>query len=1010
MADTGNGIQVVVRLRPVNAKEKREGTPPVVSSNTKDSTVTLVRSAGKGSSSQTRTTFKADNVFGSFSTQEEVFDQTMPGILKDVLKGFESTVFAYGQTGTGKTHTMEGMIDSPEQRGIIPRAATSIFASLQDKAFIEKTVSVSYLEIYNQDLNDLLLPAGGATKSKLRIVEGAGNAGVYCQGLTSQPVETVDDVIRILNDAQERRSVGETKMNKASSRSHCIFTLRVESKEQTDGGFVMTRMGKLHMVDLAGSECAKSAGTEDAKQERERKNINTSLLALGKVVNALKTGNKPPYRDSLLTRLLQESLGGCCKTCIIATVSPSILCAEQSGQTLKYAQQAHGIQNKPVMTSRMGRAESNAAALSGGGGGGGGGNDAALIESFQRLELKCAYMEAEVEEAATALAAKHEKMREAVERAEMAEGKIDAIQTQLDEALLRAAAVERKHAEQLADMQQRVGSQSTLLAESTEALAKTQKALASHAALETREMESLKALASKSTTLVQDQIALVAAHRQQLTETFNAHSTGQLHDEHLTTLNEMEGKLEAGAAELGQQLEAQSQRLGESKATLQAGMQAENLVGALSTGQESLQEALKSQQMSLDALRTGLASATAKLQSENKAEAALATLHDATACVQGGVKESSEILSAQHILAEQQTTAMQTMKSSQQNMQEQLMTHVMEGVRALLAENLQQMTSGFESSLGTVCSTATAIDEERNKATARLSELGADFNTQAEKVVGEVKHWDSASCEVVEACDSVRQMSDTITASVEEAGRAAQERTDASIAQVDAWAASDTSVVAAVDAAIVDTHSARDSASSMHTAVGETIACAKTESKASAEHGRAISDKIAAAQSAAEACSTQLSAGAEAMSVGFGSAQTELEEQHSASEEFRGLAKEAEGRSDEVTKHLAEMKTDVSEQFEAANALLVSTGAEPVQASVTDTPAASSLLVEATAATTGPEAKTQPGTTSTSAVGSTENPFVPTKTKPKAKTAKTTKDSAGTAKNRRFGQKIDNIR
>ena len=163
-------------------------------------------------------------------------------------------------------------------------------------------------------------------------------------------------------------------------------------------------------------------------------------------------------------------------------------------------------------------------------------------------------MEAEVEEAATALAAKHEKMREAVERAEMAEGKIDAIQTQLDEALLRAAAVERKHAEQLADMQQRVGSQSALLAESAGALAKTQKALASHAALETREMESLKALASKSTTLVQDQIALVAAHRQQLTETFDAHSTGQLHDEHLTTLNEMEGKLEAGATELGQQL------------------------------------------------------------------------------------------------------------------------------------------------------------------------------------------------------------------------------------------------------------------------------------------------------------------------------------------------------------------------------------------------------------------------------------------------------------------------
>ena len=174
-----NGIQVVVRLRPVNAQEKREGTPPVVSSNTAESTVTLVRAAGKGSSAQSRSTFKADNVFGSFSTQEEVFDQTMPGILKDVLKGFESTVFAYGQTGTGKTHTMEGQIDNPEQRGIIPRAAASIFASLQDDAFIEKAVSVSYLEIYNQDLNDLLVKEG-ADKTALRIVEGAGNAGETC--------------------------------------------------------------------------------------------------------------------------------------------------------------------------------------------------------------------------------------------------------------------------------------------------------------------------------------------------------------------------------------------------------------------------------------------------------------------------------------------------------------------------------------------------------------------------------------------------------------------------------------------------------------------------------------------------------------------------------------------------------------------------------------------------------------------------------------------------------------
>ena len=235
----GNGIQVVARLRPVNSKEKREGTPPVVSSNTAAQTVSVVKTTGK---TQNKTSFKADSVFGSFSTQEEVFDETMPPILKDVIKGFESTVFAYGQTGTGKTHTMEGDISSEEQRGIIPRAAAAIFKKLQADEIIEKTVSVSYLEIYNTEMNDLLLPGPpveakssgpGKTSSKesagarLRVVEGAGNAGVYCLGLTSQKVETVADVLKALQDAQERRSVGETKMNKASSRSHCIFTMRV---------------------------------------------------------------------------------------------------------------------------------------------------------------------------------------------------------------------------------------------------------------------------------------------------------------------------------------------------------------------------------------------------------------------------------------------------------------------------------------------------------------------------------------------------------------------------------------------------------------------------------------------------------------------------------------------------------------------------------------------------------------------------------------------------------------
>jgi hypothetical protein len=311
------GIQVVARLRPLDRKEKADGTLPVVTASTADKTVTIVRGTGNRSA---RAGFKVDNVFGSFATQQEIFDQTMPPIIKDVMRGYQSTVFAYGQTGTGKTYTMEGAVDDEAHMGIIPRAAMTIFEKLKGETYIESTVSVSYLEIYNEELNDLLMdPAKPAKVERtgsngkkvaergLKIMEGnAKQGGVHCSGLSRQVVTDVAGVAAILHAAQERRNIGETKMNKASSRSHCLFTMTVESKEQTEGGFVMTRVGKLNLVDLAGSECAKSAGTENVKQERERKNINTSLLSLGRVIMALKAkSNVIPYRDSKLTRLLQ---------------------------------------------------------------------------------------------------------------------------------------------------------------------------------------------------------------------------------------------------------------------------------------------------------------------------------------------------------------------------------------------------------------------------------------------------------------------------------------------------------------------------------------------------------------------------------------------------------------------------------------------------------------------------------------------------------------------------------
>jgi hypothetical protein len=452
-------VQVVCRLRPLNRREQAVGTTPVVTASTERKEVTIVKGSGKA---QVRNTFRFDNVFGSFATQEEIFDQTLEPVIADVMGGFESTVFAYGQTGTGKTHTMEGDISEPGQWGVIPRAAAKVFALLGDEKIIESSVYISYLEIYNEELSDLLLEDGEGGGGKLMIAEdkSRGGRGVHCHGLSSKPVGSAAEVLDRLRAAQERRRVGETKMNKQSSRSHCLFTIAVRSKEATSDGMVMERTGKLHMCDLAGSECAKTAGVknEAASRERERKNINQSLLTLGRVISALREGtSRIPYRDSKLTRLLQESLGGRCKTVIVATISPSVLCSDETFSTLNYAQRAHGIKNKPASASlRMVAGPSSNlphcspskhAPPSG-------------AQSWQELELKLQYMEAEMQEAQGALGKKHALMQEAMDKAEQLEADvkardeaIEAARAELTDTLARMKAQDAAHRAKQAELE-----------------------------------------------------------------------------------------------------------------------------------------------------------------------------------------------------------------------------------------------------------------------------------------------------------------------------------------------------------------------------------------------------------------------------------------------------------------------------------------------------------------------------------------------------------------------------
>jgi kinesin family protein 11 len=215
-------------------------------------------------------------------------------------------------------------------------------------------------QIYNEELKDLLVPpeVPDADRPKLRIVEdkSAEGRGLYCNGLIEKSVNSAEEILEALAVAENRRAVEETKMNAQSSRSHCLFSVTVTCREYCadgQGGMVMERTGRLNLVDLAGSECAKTAGTGNDQRGIERKNINQSLLALGRVITALQSlsnsgkgvelAGRVPYRDSKLTRLLQDALGGRSKTTIVATCSPSELAVEETVSTLGYAQRASGI-------------------------------------------------------------------------------------------------------------------------------------------------------------------------------------------------------------------------------------------------------------------------------------------------------------------------------------------------------------------------------------------------------------------------------------------------------------------------------------------------------------------------------------------------------------------------------------------------------------------------------------------------------------------------------------------
>ncbi|KAI4348804.1 hypothetical protein L6164_009481 [Bauhinia variegata] len=320
-------VTVTVRFRPLNPREIRQGEEIAWYADGE----TIVRNEYNPSIA-----YAYDRVFGPTTTTRHVYDAAAQLVISGAMEGINGTIFAYGVTSSGKTHTMHGDQRSP---GIIPLAVKDAFSIIQETPNREFLLQVSYLEIYNEVVNDLLNPAG----QNLRIREDA--QGTFVEGIKEEVVLSPAHALSLIAAGEEHRHVGSTNFNLLSSRSHTIFTLTIESSpcgENSEGEAVT--LSQLNLIDLAGSESSKAETT--GMRRREGSYINKSLLTLGTVISKLTEGRAGhiPYRDSKLTRLLQSSLSGHGRVSLICTVTPSSSSAEETHNTLKFAHRAKHIE------------------------------------------------------------------------------------------------------------------------------------------------------------------------------------------------------------------------------------------------------------------------------------------------------------------------------------------------------------------------------------------------------------------------------------------------------------------------------------------------------------------------------------------------------------------------------------------------------------------------------------------------------------------------------------------
>ena len=386
-----SNFKVVVRVRPPLPRELSGELPfqNIIAVDDREQIITISENVdsmteehgvGSNSGQYSSHSYVFDHVYDPMSSQKKVYETTARGVVDSALQGYNATIFAYGQTGTGKTFTMEGFSDQSgvEARGIIPRAIEQIFGHIQRYASprMRFLVRASYLQIYNEAISDLLKPE----RSNLTIREDK-KRGVFVDGLSEWVVRSPAEIYGLMQRGGAVRATGETKMNEVSSRSHAVFIVIAEQsetvyvdgkgKEMTPEDFQMFmhargvhreqemnkledhvrqsfKVGKLNLVDLAGSERVRLSGATGQRLE-ESKQINRSLSALGNVISALtdtKGRTHVPYRDSKLTRMLEDSLGGNCRTTMMAMISPALEAMVETLSTLKFANRAKNIKNE----------------------------------------------------------------------------------------------------------------------------------------------------------------------------------------------------------------------------------------------------------------------------------------------------------------------------------------------------------------------------------------------------------------------------------------------------------------------------------------------------------------------------------------------------------------------------------------------------------------------------------------------------------------------------------------